>query len=65
MRTIAIAALVTIADALIAFPFAYFMARVAGPRMRAALFVLVLLPLWASYLARVYSWQLILNNDGS
>jgi putative spermidine/putrescine transport system permease protein len=64
LRTITIAALVTIADAVIAFPFAYYMARVAGPRSRAALFVLVLLPLWASYLARVYSWRLILNSDG-
>ncbi len=64
VRTVSIAALVTIADALIAFPFAYFMARLAGPKLRAALFVLVLLPLWASYLARVYSWRLILNKDG-
>jgi putative spermidine/putrescine transport system permease protein len=64
VRTIVIAALVTIADAIIAFPFAYFMARVCGPRMRAVLFVLILLPLWASYLARVYSWRLILNTDG-
>ena len=64
VRTITIAALVTIADAIIAFPFAYFMARVCGPRTRAALFVLVLLPLWASYLARVYAWRLILANDG-
>jgi putative spermidine/putrescine transport system permease protein len=64
LRTITIAALVTIADAVIAFPFAYYMARVARPRTRAALFVLVLLPLWASYLARVYSWRLILNSDG-
>jgi putative spermidine/putrescine transport system permease protein len=63
-RTIEIAAAVTITDALIAFPFAYFMARLAGPRTRAVLFVLVLLPLWASYLARVYAWQLILNSDG-
>jgi putative spermidine/putrescine transport system permease protein len=63
-RTILIAAAVTITDAILAFPFAYFMARLAGPRLRAALFVLVLLPLWASYLARVYAWQLILNNDG-
>jgi putative spermidine/putrescine transport system permease protein len=63
-RTITIAAAVTVTDALIAFPFAYFMARVAGPRARAALFVLVLLPLWASYLARVYAWRLILNSDG-
>ena len=48
----------------IAFPFAYYMARLARPRLRAVLFVLVLLPLWASYLARVYAWQLILNHDG-
>jgi putative spermidine/putrescine transport system permease protein len=64
LRTIGIAAAVTLTDAVIALPFAYFMARLAGPRTRAALFVLVLLPLWASYLARVYAWQLILNNDG-
>jgi putative spermidine/putrescine transport system permease protein len=64
LRTIYIAAAVTITDAVIAFPFAYFMARLAGRRTRALLFVLVLLPLWASYLARVYSWRLILNSDG-
>jgi putative spermidine/putrescine transport system permease protein len=64
LRTIIISAAVTLTDAVIAFPFAYFMARMAGPRVRAALFVLVLLPLWASYLARVYAWQLILNNNG-
>ncbi len=63
-RTILIALAVTVTDAAIAFPFAYFMARLASPRTRAALFVLVLLPLWASYLARVYAWRLILNNDG-
>src|SRR5205085_11425510 len=55
LRTTGIAAAVTVTDAVIAFPFAYFMARVATPRTRAILFVLVLLPLWASYLARVYS----------
>jgi putative spermidine/putrescine transport system permease protein len=64
LRTIAIASAVTVTDAVVAFPFAYFMARVCGPRTRAVLFVLVLLPLWASYLARVYAWQLILNSDG-
>jgi putative spermidine/putrescine transport system permease protein len=64
LRTIGIAAAVTITDALIAFPFAYFMARIAGPRVRAALFVAILLPLYASYLARVYAWQLILNQNG-
>jgi putative spermidine/putrescine transport system permease protein len=63
-RTISIAAAVTVTDAIIAFPFAYLMARLAGPRTRALLFILVLLPLWASYLARVYAWRLILNSDG-
>jgi putative spermidine/putrescine transport system permease protein len=64
LRTIGISAAVTLTDAVIAFPFAYFMARVAGPRLRAVLFVLTLLPLWASYLARVYAWRLILDHDG-
>ncbi len=64
LRTIGIAAAVTAADALIAFPFAYFMARLASRRVRTALFVLTLLPLWASYLARVYAWRLILDHDG-
>jgi len=63
-RTIGIAAAVTITDAVIAFPFAYYMARLATPRTRAVLFVLILLPLWASYLARVYAWRLILDNNG-
>ncbi len=64
LRTIGIAAAVTVTDALIAFPFAYFMARIAGRRLRSALFVLVLLPLWSSYLLRVYAWRLILDHDG-
>ena len=57
--------LVTLTDAIIALPFAYFMARVATPRVRNALFVAVLLPLWASYLARVYAWIVILTKDGT
>jgi putative spermidine/putrescine transport system permease protein len=64
LRTIGIATAVTLIDALIAFPFAYFMARVAGRRLRGLLFVLVLLPLWSSYLLRVYAWRLILDHDG-
>jgi putative spermidine/putrescine transport system permease protein len=63
-RTVGMAALVTVTDALIALPFGYFMARVASPRMRNALFVAVLLPLWASYLARVYAWIVILQKGG-
>jgi putative spermidine/putrescine transport system permease protein len=64
LRTVLMAAGVTVVDALIAFPFAYYMARLASPRTRTALFVAVLLPLWASYLARVYAWILVLNHDG-
>jgi putative spermidine/putrescine transport system permease protein len=64
-RTIGIAAAVTVTDAILAFPLAFFMARVATPRVRAALFVLVLLPLWSSYLVRIYSWQTILSHDGA
>lgn len=63
-RTVAIAALVTVFDAIVAFPFAYFMARVASRRVQTFLFAAVLLPLWASYLARVYAWILILNHSG-
>ena len=64
-RTVWMAAAVTVTDAVIAFPFAYFMARIASPRTRALLFVLVLLPLWSSYLARIYAWRLILNDSGA
>jgi putative spermidine/putrescine transport system permease protein len=64
-RTVVLAALVTLTDAVLAFPFAYFMARVATPRARNALFVAVLLPLWASYLARVFAWIVILTKDGT
>jgi putative spermidine/putrescine transport system permease protein len=64
LRTIFIAAAVTVADAVLAWPFAYAMVRLAGPRLRAALMALVLVPLWSSYLARVYAWRLILAHDG-
>jgi putative spermidine/putrescine transport system permease protein len=64
-RTVGLAALVTITDVVIAVPFAYFMARVATPRMRNLLFAAVLLPLWASYLAKVYSWIVILQKGGT
>jgi len=64
LRTVVIAAAVTVTDAVVAFPFAYYMARVASPRTRTALFVAILLPLWASYLAKVYSWLLIFTHGG-
>jgi putative spermidine/putrescine transport system permease protein len=64
LRTIGIAAAVTLTDAIVALPFAYFAARVANKRMQAVLFVIVLIPLWSSYLVRVYAWRLILAKDG-
>ena len=64
VRTVGMAAAVTVTDAIVAFPFAYFMARIATPRARTALFVAILLPLWASYLAKVYSWLLIFTHSG-
>ena len=64
LRTVGIAAGVTVVDAIIAFPFAYYMARLAGRRTRTFLYVAILLPLWASYLAKVYAWLLIFTHDG-
>lgn len=64
LRTVALAALVTITDALLAIPIAYYMARVASPRKRGLLVVAVLVPLWAAYLVKVYSWRIILQGNG-
>ena len=63
-RTIGIAALVTVTDAILAFPIAFFMAKVATPRVRGLLVVGVLMPLWAAYLVKVYAWREILSEDG-
>ena len=59
------ASAVTVTCMLLAFPYAYFLVRVAGRRLRLALLVATVLPLWVSYLVRVYSWRLILNPDGA
>jgi putative spermidine/putrescine transport system permease protein len=64
IRTVGMAAAVTIASIVIAFPLAYFMALYARPRTKAILVLAVLVPLWSSYLVRVYSWKLILAADG-
>jgi putative spermidine/putrescine transport system permease protein len=64
IRTVGTAAIVTVADVVLAFPVAYFMARFAGARARAVMFILVMLPLWSSYLVRVYAWRVILGQDG-
>jgi putative spermidine/putrescine transport system permease protein len=63
-RTISIAALVTLADVLLAFPIAFYMAKVARPRVKALLIVAVLMPLWSSYLVKVYAWRTILSTEG-
>jgi len=63
-RTILMAALVTVADAVLAFPIAYYMARVASPRTRNILVVAVLMPLWANYLVKAYAWRTMLSDGG-
>jgi putative spermidine/putrescine transport system permease protein len=63
-RTILIASLVTLTDAVLAFPIAFYMAKVASRRGKALLVVAVLLPLWSSYLVKVYSWRTMLSTDG-
>ena len=63
-RTIGIAALVTVVDALLAFPIALFMAKVASPRFQRVLVIAVLMPLWASYLVKAYAWRGMLSSNG-
>lgn len=65
LRTLGLATAVTLTCIVLAFPFALFLARVASPRLRVVLLVAVVLPLWVSYLVRVYSWRLILNPQGA
>lgn len=64
IRTVGFAAAVTVTDALIAFPIAYYMARVASSRTRGLLLVSILLPLWSGYLVKVYAWRVILLEQG-
>jgi putative spermidine/putrescine transport system permease protein len=64
LRTVVIAVAVTVTDTIVALPFAYFMARVARPRTQRILFTAIMLPLWASYLARVFAWIVILQKGG-
>jgi putative spermidine/putrescine transport system permease protein len=64
LRTIGIAAAVTVTDAVLAVPFALFAVRVAPKKLSSALFVAILIPLWSSYLVRVFAWRLILAKDG-
>jgi len=64
LRTVLIAAAVTVTDAILAFPIAFFMAKVARRRVRALLVIAVVMPLWSSYLVKVYAWRIILAEDG-
>ena len=64
LRTIGVAAAVTVTTAVLAFPIAFTMAKLATPRARRLLIIAVLLPLWASYVAKVYAWRTILAEDG-
>jgi len=64
VRTISMAAAVTVTSAVLAFPLAYYMARYARGRVRGILYLAVLLPLWSSYLVRVYTWKIILAQEG-
>jgi putative spermidine/putrescine transport system permease protein len=64
VRTVGTAAAVTLTDAVLAFPIAYYMARVAAPRTRNLLVIAVLMPLWANYLVKAYSWRTILSENG-
>lgn len=63
-RTTVMAASVTVVDALVAFPLAYYIARFASPRLKTWLIIAVTIPLWSSYLVRVYAWKLILAKEG-
>jgi putative spermidine/putrescine transport system permease protein len=64
LRTAGIAAAVSVADIVLAFPLAYYAARLASPRVRNALLIAVVLPLWANYLVRVFAWRIILTPNG-
>ncbi len=64
VRTATMAAVVTVVDALIAFPLAYYIAKFASPRLKTWLIIAVTIPLWSSYLVRIYAWKLILAQEG-
>jgi len=65
VRTVVMAAAVTLASALLAFPVAYYAARYARGRMKAAFYLAIMMPLWSSYLVKVYAWKLLLAREGA
>ncbi|MET0812282.1 MAG: ABC transporter permease [Microbacterium sp.] len=64
VRTLGVALLVTIIDVALALPIAFYMAKVASPRMQRILVIAVLMPLWASYLVKAYAWRSVLSQEG-
>lgn len=65
VRTVAIATSVTILAIIVAFPIAYYAARYARGRVKAAFYLLIMMPLWSSYLVKVYAWKLLLAKEGA
>ncbi len=63
-RTVGMALVVTLASIVVAFPLAYSIAKTSSPTLRSLLYLLVLMPLWSSYIVRVYAWKLILAKEG-
>ncbi|PKV91648.1 putative spermidine/putrescine transport system permease protein [Amycolatopsis echigonensis] len=63
-RTVGIALLVTVIDAVIAFPMAFAMAKLASPKAQRVLVIMVMTPLWASYLVKAYAWRTLLSGNG-
>jgi putative spermidine/putrescine transport system permease protein len=64
VRTVGIAAAATVTDAILAFPIAFYMAKVATPRVKGLMIVAILMPLWSFYLVKVYAWQTMLASGG-
>ena len=64
LRTIGIAGAVTLTDIVLSLPLAYFAARIATLRVRKVLLLMVVIPLWANYLVRIFAWKLILSPGG-
>jgi putative spermidine/putrescine transport system permease protein len=64
VRTVGIAAAATVTDAILAFPIAFYMAKVASPRVKGLMVVAILMPLWSFYLVKVYAWQTMLASGG-
>ena len=64
IRTVGIATAVTLTDIVLAFPLAYYAARMATSRVRNAILMAVVIPLWANYLVRIFAWKLILSSGG-